>query len=87
MASSRPPISMRRWSYNEQREPEVTVLAAERSRVAQLVEVRMDFRFSNIKGPPAFLRVAGFARVDGICEADLQLTCAESRAPHGARVD
>jgi hypothetical protein len=69
------------------REPEVTGLAVTGSRNAQVVEATMTFQFFDVEPAPTLLCGAPFARVEGFSYTPLQVGCAVSRAPHGARVD
>jgi hypothetical protein len=78
---------MRRWFYDELREPEVIVSTVEGSRAAQPVEATMHSRFTRREQPLACPRALGFANMSGICPVGLRIGCAASRAPHGARVD
>jgi hypothetical protein len=78
---------MRHWSYDRPREPKVTVSAVAGSRTGQVLEAAMNFLIAHVETVLASLRIAGFARVDEIWCALLQVACAASRASHDARVD
>jgi hypothetical protein len=78
---------MRRWFYDGLREPEVTVSAVTGSRFVQVIDAAMIIRFARVEVVPVLPCATGFALAGEFRFGRLQLACAESRAPHGARVD
>ncbi len=86
MGSSKPPISLRLWSYDDLREPQVTALPTEVRAIRMSLNWQAEVPTDSSQLVGQTLRHREFARVVQNLLLRSQLGSAASRVPHGTRV-